>query len=564
MKRMKTVLMVGILIFLLFSQTSINMVMMIPSKNTFIHERIFSINRPIPITNTSNNVLISVDNLENDDKHPKITRNGNILVIAYEKIENASKQAIQVVYSKNEGKTWSVKFNFNSTIFPFSSGILQSPDIKYSPDANEFFLTMIDPLDERFNNYFIWIPGDIVSAKSATWLVNGSLNTLPPYSGYGDAACSYVKNWFLNLYTVNVEANVPWNHNFLTKTLAIIYAYHNKQTDEILMPQDVYPNGAYGRYYDAHYILQTSPSYKPEMATGINRTYMVTEYYNETSKKYQIIYKATITDVDKLLGTRGGGPQNMDKYADIECWPWQMYLMDGRDPDISADENNVCVVCMSKSIYGDWDIMCAYSEDNGKNWRYSYVAEEHYVDEKYPAVCVSGERIYCSYVKRGNLYLVESNDGGITWGKEFKVNDKEGTVAEESGTVDLTDTGVVWTDIRNGKRDIYFTSIMPKINIKDVSGGLGVSAEIKNNGILPAENITWSINLTGVLLIGKHTKGKIERIAPGESVTISSDFIFGLGKTMITIVADGAVKTRKGFIFGPFVLVADKLSKILS
>jgi len=76
----------------------------------------------------------------------------------------------------------------------------------------------------------------------------------------------------------------------------------------------------------------------------------------------------------------------------------------------------------------------------------------------------------------------------------------------------------------------------PILKIDWVAGGLFmVKTLIKNNGGVTANNVEWSITLTGGAFIGKETTGQIDSIAPGEGQTISSKLILGFGETIVTV-----------------------------
>jgi len=76
----------------------------------------------------------------------------------------------------------------------------------------------------------------------------------------------------------------------------------------------------------------------------------------------------------------------------------------------------------------------------------------------------------------------------------------------------------------------------PILRIHWITGGMFfVKTLIKNNGGVTANNVDWSISLTGGAFIGKETTGQIVSLAPGEEQTISSKFILGFGETVITV-----------------------------
>ena len=102
---------------------------------------------------------------------------------------------------------------------------------------------------------------------------------------------------------------------------------------------------------------------------------------------------------------------------------------------------------------------------------------------------------------------------------------------------------------------------VPLIKIGDITGGLfKVNAVIKNAGFTDATGVDWSITLTGgIILSGKETSGRIASIYAGEEVTIKSDLILGIGKTMITVTAEipesSDTKEQEAFILLFFIKI---------
>ena len=182
-----------------------------------------------------NNILISSDNSQNDT-HPKITRNAETMVVAYEQAKNPLEQTIQVTYSDDMGQTWIPKFNFNSKDSLYGSGFLQSPDIKYAPMADEFFLAMNDPLAINRNLNLVWIPGNIKQANNVTLWSNNTLGVIIGGSDYNEASCAYVDQWFLGVNIYDIPPYPPCTQNPLEKTLGLVYLYYDKSTDEVLWP----------------------------------------------------------------------------------------------------------------------------------------------------------------------------------------------------------------------------------------------------------------------------------------------------------------------------------------
>ena len=100
-----------------------------------------------------------------------------------------------------------------------------------------------------------------------------------------------------------------------------------------------------------------------------------------------------------------------------------------------------------------------------------------------------------------------------------------------------------------------------ELEIGDIKGGLfQISSSITNIGGADATNVDWSINVDGLVFIGKEITGSESTLAASDSIdTIDKPFI-GFGPVTITITAnaDGLeeiTKTADGFALFVFVII---------
>jgi hypothetical protein len=476
------------------------------------HKTLKALNKPIGQTSLQGNVLLS-DN-EGDDLHPRIMTDGadNICVVYEQELDIFSKQ-MPMIFSADDGETWTLQFLFDSIEFTEGSGILQHPIMVYSSVIDKLFFSMVDPLAELYNNEMGFIDGDLSLAEEASWYgISGSGS-----ENYNFCTAATTGNFFLPLTT---EDGYGFEQLF-----GLFYTTY---------PDFENPPVMGGFYYDGNSEHESAPAAWLEMDTNANRIITVFETND------QISVKSTVND--EALLTNGEQQNGMDKYADIEQWPGE-YLTTGSDPDVSGDGNKLVIVYEQggdvKAKYGTCD---AGTYEPGFSLQDVTIA----TGASNPSVYMEGNNVYCVYVKDGNLYLVISEDGGATWGAPEKKNEEEGTVSAEKNTADVHSSGVVFTDTRNGNKDIYYAPLeavaVPEVIIESISGGIGVSATLKNIGDAAAENFDWSIVADGLVFVGGEKSGQ-ETLAPGATTTVSTGFMLGFGGIDITVKADAATET---------------------
>jgi hypothetical protein len=258
-------------------------------------------------------------------------------------------------------------------------------------------------------------------------------------------------------------------------------------------------------------------------------------------------------DQIKLFVARA--PSDLEDYSD-----WRGYTISSRDadlrhPKIAVSGNNHYIVAEIESN-GNKDIVCYTSKTGSGLWSKNIVSDYPFDQEMYPSITASGEKAICTFIQSGDIYFSTTEDGGTTWSNPIKINNQETAVVEIRDSADLTGPYVVWSDNRDNNNNLYYDTIpAPVISIGAISGGLGISVTISNTGTAEATDVPWSISLDGGLIfIGNESEGTIDSLPPETSVTVTSEFIFGIGRVEILVTTEDNQLTAEGLVMGPFVL----------
>jgi len=183
-------------------------------------------------------------------------------------------------------------------------------------------------------------------------------------------------------------------------------------------------------YFDGQRQLLTAPASDPDVVNLEDRFHLVWQYHNTSTEKNMIVWKKVIPTVE----------------PNLEFTPWQCYVADAVHSAIAAYGKYVAVVCEENS-----QIQCVSGNDDGMNWNVSSIARGTFAD-----IYAEREKLLCTFINDGNLYLVYSYDNGATWTNAEQINDVDGTVVAEEKSVDIHAAGIAWVDDRNGDRDICF------------------------------------------------------------------------------------------------------------
>ncbi len=464
---------------------------------------------------------VQVSNGENDELHPAIASASGSMLSFYEDYISLMDGDIKIS-SSTDGQTW-----IDEGYIDLPGMRETYPAIDIVSDKSAIGTFVQDPRDTIYYYLDFSDIGDTSTMGLAgyDWGSSGYTDAqMASAAGYG--LTSKPTQYFNGLFSYNcdVEASETEDHS-------LTYQFY---ADEEGYGQLIYWYGWDNDLYN----ISTDIDQSNGMA------YWVMEGYNETDYSTFGIM-ALYCQIDPSLGEEWW---NTD-YGDF-------WIDDSIHPDVSSAGGITYIVAEQIELGYNHNIICAYSSNKGDTWTVAPISSTG-EQETNPAIfAYPGGSATCVFIKGDNLYASQTTDGGATWAEPEKLSDSA-TVIKEFHAADVTSGGnVVWMDNRGSSADIYYDNAGvpgPLLSVESISGGFGVTATVTNTGSEEASNIDWTISFDGGVFVGKEKTGTTTVPVSGEA-TVKSGFIFGIGKTTVTVNAGGATGAASGFVLGPLVL----------
>jgi hypothetical protein len=455
---------------------------------------------------------------ENPEYQPTIAKLPftQTLAAAYALQSDSAQSNVIWTFSQDNGATW------DPGVFFDIDGLDEFPALQYWGKDGTFIGTFRpDATDAEGSSQYLLTITDLTDPNAYTllswdWTTYGQYGKeSPDVATYSDVGTS---TWYYGVMTdteSSSDSTYPGSH------IPVLYfANYNDETQGWSWTWNDFNNTA-----NAAVDIDTTNGF----------VYGVWDFYDEhdTAQQHDILWASA---------------DQHDWWA--ENWVLNWYTLgdigvNETHPDVGAEGNNVLIVAQTDA-HGNQDVICYYSSDNGTTWAQSVIANAA-EDELYPRIINYGDYATVTFVKDGDMYYCNSDDGGATWSAPVQLNDAAGTVEMAYRTNDIsTDGEVLWTDNRAGNLDIYHDRIggpgSQELQIGTISGGLGVKAVISNNGTLAATNVTWQIQVTGGLLgrINKVVNGTFTSLGIGASETVAAGLFLGFGKITVTVTVSCA------------------------
>ncbi|VVB62257.1 Uncharacterised protein [uncultured archaeon] len=440
---------------------------------------------------------------------PAISNSGASMAIGFNSLDN---QNVYFAGSTDRGTTWTDGIGWELDESP------ELPDVDGCGDGRLIGTMLPNGLDadgSAMYKVYISDASDTTNGyacSSWTWNDVGA-----GYTNFIDIACAG--------YTSAVPAENTWTYG--AHAMVGDHGTAGKQTIFFSYQSKEEGNAWIYRFQDEPGAFNGATSASVDIDQTTLYSYAAYNYINYNNSGYLDIY-LFIMDFG-TWNTTTDPPQHGNQ--------WDVYLNtvgNNNNLDISVSNNNVIIVSEKNG-----NIVAYHADDPVHNGTFSETTI--ITGAKQPRISHYGvNQAVCEYIKNGDVYCVVTDDGGATWSAPEKVS-----VEDSIQSTDVCLMGSAY----ESDNTIYFAPMTvktPILGIESVSGGIGVSAVIKNSGTGAAENVDWSITSTGTIFVGKEKSGTIATLAPGASITIKSGLMLGFGTISTTITVGSVTKKESG------------------
>jgi hypothetical protein len=355
---------------------------------------------------------------ENDCQNPAIAARGSDILVIAEESQSILSADLLMSYSSNGGNSWS------DIIYDFSTEDVREvkPVVDYC-DNNEFQAYGTCLPDSTGTLYFLHFPSmtdpEVAYKDSEGWTAWETTLDFNDYYAMDIAGYPHGEN-----------APAPDFHGILT----------------------LIGDSSYG---------ETIENYYETEGTSIGACYLAFE--GELGDTIAVDIDLSTETYFEAMELKNDPDIEIEDGVFFEyCWvepgnedwwenDWPGFTFEGaQNPDLAADGGNCYVICEV-----DGDIVCYYSHDSGESFQTSTVA----TNGQFPAVSAIGETVICTFARNGDIYAAKSKDGGVTWEEFPPFNAESGSVVEQEFSLDIAGSYIVWTDNRNGDKEIYYTPV---------------------------------------------------------------------------------------------------------
>jgi hypothetical protein len=463
-------------------------------------------------------------------RYPAIASQGsNLLVLAESTTNTSLPQQLIATASTDNGTNWTSSM----TLSHFQASFV-SPSIDYTGDKDmeAFGTCMIDQqtgiqmifcfpsLTDSTATYF----GESIGFSRSGWF-SGRLLTWDPFywlalkdtasAGYPHGTISGPYEDFHGLAMWGGHDGTDWSGYFYCDT-------------------DQYTENDFKILWN-NYLNGTLQSVDIDIDLSTGWSYSLCEIINKTTLYHEI-------HLDMLFLEPGNQEwfNNDSNYG--PDWVFRNYSQ----PSIKANNGRVYLACIK-----DNDVYLHISRNRGYTYQTIQLTNTSDI-ETAPEITSIEDYLILSFVKDYNLYSMISQDAGKTWLPPQQVNQYNNTVSAIRNHVALDNEYCVWTEhyfynqtLALEKQQIKY----PQFIIHNITGGLNLSLQISNIGTLAAVQTPYQIQIRyGWIFSDRKITGVLD-LAPGETITLNTGPIIGIGKPSIVLTIDDTVtKTIPGVL----------------